>query len=178
MARRLAALPAMSYHQLNPELRTRLPLAEHQRLHLLLVSSGLSLRDWLIAQINRCAAERLPESQGDVKKIVPAEVADLAQKVLELEANRLLEAAAKLSDRELRAERRREAGRLLDAADWFATVIEERRRRLFLLSSGQRQARHRHTSPQPSEARSQASNAPHRPARASQSSSSQRSGGS
>jgi len=133
----------------HPKVAARLTTEEKQRLDSLLRSRGQSLTEWVRAMIAECAAERLPESQGDVKKIIPIPAADLAQKVLECEGDRLLRAANKITDPVLRSERRKEAAKYQDAADWFAHVLDQARHRRHVLESGQRKPRHRYTTDRP-----------------------------
>lgn len=132
-----------NYHASHPMVRTRLSRDQIGKLHELLKFYGLNLNDWLVAQIDRCLAERRPESQGDVKKVLPPDVVTLAQQVLHEEGDRVLRSANSLTDPVLRSERRREAARFLNASDWFADVIEQRRFRRHLLESGQARPRHR-----------------------------------
>lgn len=131
------------YHQQNPLVATRLPSHEIERLERVLRSQGLCLRDWIIVQVDRSAAERLPESQGDVKKIVPQELAKLSREACELQGDFYLRLANATSDQIERKRLRQLAAPWLDAAGWFSTVVEEGRRRHHVLDSGQRQPRHR-----------------------------------
>lgn len=133
------------WYQNNPSISTRLTAGEKQRLRALLRSRGQDLAQWIRAMMARCAAERLPESQGDVKKVIPLEIADLAHKVLDGEGDRLMRSAAKITDPVVRAERRQEAAAYYDAAGWFADVIEQARYRRHLLDTGKRKPRHRYT---------------------------------
>ncbi len=110
-----------------------------------LATAGLGFTDWLRAMIVRCKAERLPESQGAVKKIIPMEVAELAQKVLFAEGERIHSSAGKLADPSSRNRRREEADPYFQASDWFADVVEQINVRQHILESGQRQPRHRYT---------------------------------
>ncbi|HEY3367794.1 MAG TPA: hypothetical protein VGK74_22275 [Symbiobacteriaceae bacterium] len=106
-------------------------------------SRGQTLSVWFRAMVDRCAAERLPESQGDVKKIIPHQVAQLAREALLREYQLQMEIAARGNTPEERKKMREDAGKVGDAADWFADVEEERRLRLHVLESGQRAPRHR-----------------------------------
>jgi chlorite dismutase len=128
--------------------KTRRVLAElteshMSRLEVVLTTCGLGFSDWLRAMIDRCAEERLPESQGDVKKIIPAEIARDSRVALEQIADFYLMLSKKSTDRLERSRLRKLAAPYLDAADFFSSVLEERRKRQHVLESGQREARHR-----------------------------------
>lgn len=120
-----------------------IPTSLEELLNQVLKSRGQSYSEWVRSMINRCAAERLPESQGDVKKIIPGEVSALAQEALELQGQFYLTLSAKQTDPAERRRYRQMAAPYLNSAAFFSDVLEERRRRAHILESGQRAARHR-----------------------------------
>ena len=126
------------------QFRLRLTRRQYQRIEDILRVRGLdSVREFLDAMIDLCHSERLPESQGDVKRVIPSEVATLAAEALAEKGQFLIERAARAKDMQHRAELRAEAKPLLDAASWFDVVEDDRHFREHILNSGQRTARHR-----------------------------------
>jgi hypothetical protein len=102
----------------------------------------------------QCLADRLPESQGGVKKVIPEDVARLAMATLEQHGDFLMQLAKHPDAPERQLYLRQEAGEYMDAAGWFSEVLAARRFREHLLETGQRQPRHRlKSSPSPQEAK-------------------------
>lgn len=129
---------------------------EKQRLDALLRARGVHLKDWVLAQLDRCASDRLPESQGDVKRVIPPEVSEIAEEVLSIHGNAITNAAKRGTVLE-RADAAKKAAPYLDAAAWFGEVNEDRRFRRHVIDSGQRTPRHRlKASPSPAVASSSA----------------------
>lgn len=122
---------------------TRLSKAQKKHLDDVLKARGQDFKQWLVAQVERCASERLPESQGGHKRVVPPWFAKLARVALRREANIRLELAKEETEPERRSRLRRLAGAYMDAADWAASAVEEVRYRKHLITSGQVKPRHR-----------------------------------
>ncbi len=123
-----------------------LPIQVKDVLNRVLSLKGVSFTTWLNSCIERDIAERLPESQGGVKKIIPPEVAIAAREVLEQQGDTLYKIDEKTSDPKIKHERLQEAGRYYDFACFFGTVEGETFHRKHLLDSGQRQPRQRRKS--------------------------------
>lgn len=120
-----------------------------QRLDALLRRRGLRFGDWLRQTIDRQYAERLPESQGDVKRVIPSAVAVLAAETLAEKGQFLMERSTRTKAGDRRLTLRDEAKPYLDAASWFDAVEDDRSFREHLLESGQAKARHRPTAAHP-----------------------------
>lgn len=112
-------------------------------LNKVLSTRGLNFTQWLHVAISRDACERLPESQGGVKRIIPPEVAEIAREKLEQEGDFLYQLAKKTADPVLKKELLAKAGPYYDGAAFFGVIVAEVHRRKHVIGTGQRQPRHR-----------------------------------
>ena len=134
------------YYQKHRRAQAWLDLSKYRQLENVLKARGLDFVQWLRVMIDKDAAERLPESQGAVKKVIPLEVARVAREALEQQGDFYYRLAQKTSDPLERSRLLKKSGPYYDAASFFGDSLEEMRRRRHLLESGQRQPRHRRKS--------------------------------
>lgn len=127
----------------HPVVKTRLPIGAKMRLEKLLRDRGQNTKEWIIAQIDRCQSERVPESQGDVKKIIPSDTAAAAREALDFMGAFYYDLFSKTSDAVEKRRLRLKLDFYQTHSEWFGTVLEDKRYREYLLESGQRSPRHR-----------------------------------
>lgn len=123
---------------------------EWQVLKQLLYRRGETITGWVRSMIAQSAAERIPESQGAVKRIIPESVALAAMEACQERGWAIVDMAGKLTDPILRREEAKKARPYLDAAQWMADVLADAQYRRNLLEKGIRQPRHRYKDPESS----------------------------
>lgn len=104
----------------------------------LLKRRGMSFQDWLVYQIQRDLEEtaRPPESQGDVKRVVPLDLAMRLHELAYREGDRLWNEAKALPPSKAREQLRQRARLYQDDACWLADTIEGYRYREHILANG------------------------------------------
>jgi hypothetical protein len=104
----------------------------------LLRRRGITFQEWLSAQIQRDLDEssRPPESQGDVKRVVPLDLAVRLHELAYREGDRLWNEAKVLPPSRAREQLRQRARLYQDDACWLADTIEGYRYREHVLENG------------------------------------------
>ena len=107
------------------QVNVRLGTADHRRLIRLVKKRGLGLSEWLRRAIDLDEAIRPSEAKDYVRKIIPEQVAIIAERELVQAAETLTAVANRQSDWEARKNLRADAGLIMDAAAWFTDVRKE-----------------------------------------------------
>lgn len=109
----------------NIQVKVRLSVADRRRLMRLQKRQQLTLTDWVRRAIDLDEAIRPSEAKEYVRKIVPEQVAIIAERELTQAAETLTAVANRQSDWEMRKNLRADAGAIMDAAAWFTEVRKE-----------------------------------------------------
>jgi hypothetical protein len=141
-------MPSKDWLDKHVQVTSWLPLSYQARLTNILGRYGYSFSAWLRAMIDRCDAERLPESQGGLKKVIDPAFARAAADALIREAELRRELAdrvyARTKDLSERDRIRREAEQLDDYAALALEWLDEINMRESIIEQGIRQPRHRY----------------------------------
>ncbi len=112
------------YHR-HIQIKARLAPADLRRLRRLQTSRGLSFQSWLLRAMALDESIRRSEAKDYVRKIIPEQVAIIAERELVQAAETLTAVANRQSDWEARKNLRADAGVIMDAAAWFTDVRKE-----------------------------------------------------
>lgn len=150
----MAGKNGKTYRETHKRLRFWITRDYAERLAKLLGQRGLNQSQWLSSKIDQDLAERLPESQGGVRRIIPLEFVRTAREILAREADVYVRLAENTASKMERARLFRRADVLQDYVSWLSETLEEYRFRQHILETGQKSPRQRKKSgPHPADAR-------------------------